>query len=209
MASERTTTRPPGSHRSRAAIVRFLGTALVVLAADLVLKAVTFSQVAGEPVAAVRDAEGRLAPIPAHDGITLLPKMLSLHLTWNEGAVFGLGQGGRWFFIPFSIIAVVVLASIFRSSSPRARVLHIALGLVLAGAIGNLYDRLRFGAVRDMLWLFPGIKLPFGWRWPGGSDELYPWIFNIADAALVLGVLLLILIMFRGDRPGVAARGST
>ncbi|MCH8259484.1 MAG: signal peptidase II, partial [Planctomycetes bacterium] len=73
--------------------------------------------------------------------------------------------------------------------------------LILAGAIGNLYDRVMFGMVRDMLWLFPGVKLPFGLTWPGGgSDELYPWVFNIADASLLVGLGILMLGMYREDK---------
>jgi signal peptidase II len=79
-------------------------------------------------------------------------------------------------------------------------VLHFGLALILAGALGNLYDRIMYGAVRDMLYLFPGVKLPFGITWPGGNPELYPWIFNIADAALCVGVVLIILTMLRKPR---------
>lgn len=181
-----------------------LATAIVVLCGDLVAKHVAFDRVAGDPVATERDPEtGQLPPIPRHEGHVVVPKILNLQLTWNEGAVFGLGQGGRWFFIPFTLMAMAVIGWIFATSLYNARVLHFALGLVLAGAVGNLFDRLRFGAVRDFLWLFPETQLPFGWHWPSGSDELYPWLFNIADAALVVGVILLIVIMF-WTRPATA-----
>jgi signal peptidase II len=76
----------------------------------------------------------------------------------------------------------------------------VALALLLAGAVGNLYDRITFGVVRDMLWLFPGVKLPFGWTWPGGNDELYPWIFNVADAAMCVALVFLLWMMSRGDQ---------
>ena len=68
--------------------------------------------------------------------------------------------------------------------------------MILSGALGNLYDRFMFAAVRDMFWLFPRVELPFGWHWPnmiGGGKEVYPWIFNLADVYLVLGIPLILI----------------
>ncbi|MCP3902988.1 MAG: signal peptidase II [Planctomycetes bacterium] len=186
--------------RSRAAVARLLVTAALLLAADLVTKAVTFDRVAGAPVTLARDANGQLPPLPAHEPVIVASRILGLHLTVNEGAVFGLGRGGRWIFVLFSFVATAVIIHVFLRSPPRARVLHIALGAVLAGAMGNLYDRLRFGVVRDMLWLFPDVKLPFGLRWPDGADGLYPWIFNVADVCLVGGLLVLMALLYLHDR---------
>ena len=181
-------------------VVPFLLATVILLSADLLTKSAAFDRVAGEPVSLSRDESGRLAPMPAHDAILLIPKVLALHLTANEGAVFGLGRGGRWIFIAFSLIASAVILAVFGRSERRARGLHLALAAVLAGALGNLYDRLRFGVVRDMLLLFPGVKLPFGWHWPNGSDGLYPWIFNVADACLVIGLFFLMILMYRHER---------
>ncbi|MHC5113605.1 MAG: signal peptidase II [Planctomycetota bacterium] len=191
---------PLRASRSRAAIARLLVTAVVLLAVDLYTKSAAFSRVADAPVALDRDANGQLAPVPAHEPVVLVPKVLGLHLTVNKGAVFGLGQGGRWIFVVFSFIATGVIIYVFLRSPRRARVLHIALGAVLAGAIGNLYDRLQFGVVRDMLWLFPDVKLPFGLHWPDGADGLYPWIFNVADVCLVGGLLVLMVLLYLHDR---------
>src|SRR5690606_27114508 len=89
-----------------------------------------------------------------------------------------------------------IIGRIFWRSPARAFVLHVALALILAGALGNLYDRLMFSAVRDMFHLFPYAELLFGWTWPGPDESrmLYPWIFNLADAALVVGVVAVLLI---------------
>jgi len=107
--------------------------------------------------------------------------------------VFGLGRGAQWLFVLISLVAIAIVLISFARSQARNRWLHIALALILAGALGNLYDRLRFCAVRDMLYLFPDVRLPFGWAWPGtGLRDVYPWIFNIADVALVCGVLLVL-----------------
>lgn len=82
--------------RSPQAVIVFFVVALGLLAADLVVKQLAFAHVAGTPVLLDGpDASGRAA-IPPHDSRILVPKVLALHLTVNEGAVFGLGQGGRW-----------------------------------------------------------------------------------------------------------------
>jgi signal peptidase II len=94
---------------------------------------------------------------------------------------------------------MLVLGTIFARSGARSMFLHVCLALVLAGALGNLYDRIVYGAVRDLLLLFPGVSLPFGWSWPDGSTGLYPWIFNFADVCLVVGLLLLMALSFRHD----------
>ncbi len=185
--------------RHKPAIARFLIVAVILLAADLVVKSAAFQNVADQAVTLEPDESGRPAPIPPHEAVVLIPKVLALHLTANEGAVFGLGRGGRWVFVGFSLIASGVIVSVFCRSAARSPCLQIALAAVLAGALGNLYDRLFYGVVRDMLLLFPGVKLPFGWRWPGGDAGLYPWIFNVADVCLVLGLLVLMIIMYRHD----------
>ena len=106
---------------------------------------------------------------------------LNLRLVSNTGAVFGLGKGNRWFFVLASLAAICVIGMLFARSDRRARLLHVALALVLAGALGNLYDRWFYGVVRDMLHLFP-------------STELWPWVFNLADVSLLCGVGLILLI---------------
>jgi signal peptidase II len=192
--------KPPRAGRCACAVTVFAVATVLLLALDLGVKAAAFDRVAGYPVSLERDETGALPPLPRHEPRIVVPNVLALHLTVNRGAVFGLGQGGRWVFIGFSLIATVVIVVVFSRSAPDARVMHIALAAVLSGAIGNLYDRVCFGVVRDMLLLFPGVDLPFGWRWPDGSRGLYPWIFNVADVALVVGLLVLMVLLYRHDR---------
>ena len=175
------------------ALICFIITAGAIIAADLWLKSWSFRNVAGAPV-----VDGF---VPPHDGLELVPRVLTLKLVKNYGAVFGIGQGGRWVFACVSVLAIAVIVTIFMRTPPKARAMHTALALILGGAIGNLYDRITTGWVRDMLYLFPGVRLPFGLHWPGGSNELYPWVFNIADAALCVGVLLVITLMLRKPAP--------
>lgn len=163
------------------------------LGADLVSKRLAFERVWVEPVVLNR---GRILanpdwhPPPARQ--VVVPKVLDLRLVLNRGAVFGIGPGKRWFFIVFTVLAVGVGVFVFAARTQRRdRVAHVAIGLILAGAIGNLYDRIQYAAVRDFLNMLPDVHLPFGWRWPGGSPEVFPWVFNVADMLLLGGIGLL------------------
>ena len=184
---------PRAANDPKAALIA-LFFAIVVLGLDLLSKALAFRFVAGAPVSP--------KSVPAHDAVGVIPYILSLKLVTNRGAVFGIGQEQRLAFVVVGVVAVIVVVIAFLRSAAHRRYLHVALAMILAGALGNLYDRVMFGMVRDMLWLFPDVKLPFGWSWPGGSDELYPWVFNIADASLLIGLGILMLGMYREDKKG-------
>ena len=114
-------------------------------------------------------------------GIRVAP-FFDLVMVWNRGVSFGLFNTGdadaqRWILIALSAIIVAVLVAwLWRASKP---LLAVAMGLVIGGAIGNVVDRLRFGAVADFLSFHLG-----GYYWPA---------FNVADAAIVCGVGLLLL----------------
>lgn len=99
-----------------------------------------------------------------------------LHLTYHEnrGAVFGIGQGARALFLLVSVMAIVLLGYLFVRSG-KQRLYQILLGMLLAGVIGNMYDRAVYGYVRDMIYIFP-------------KAGIFPWIFNIADSLLCTGV---------------------
>jgi lipoprotein signal peptidase len=100
----------------------------------------------------------------------------------NQGALFGMGQGyaylANYIFAGVSLLAAgAIIAWSMRPSASRDKVLCFSLGLILAGTLGNLYDRLVFHGVRDFLY--------FHWfEWP---------VFNIADCCLVCGVIVLTL----------------
>jgi signal peptidase II len=108
----------------------------------------------------------------------------------NPGAAFSFlaDQPGwqRWF---FTILALAVSAWITLElrRHPEHKLLSLALALVMGGALGNVIDRLRFGAVVDFL------DFHFaGWHWPA---------FNVADSAITVGVLLLVLHSFIHKEP--------
>jgi len=195
---------------SRAPWAVLLTTILIGLASDLMSKSLAFDRIAGVPVAVDRATVQALAPgalhslIPTHEPLVVIPGVLNLHLVLNAGAVFGAGQGMRWFFIVFTLAALVFAVLIFALWTERRESLsHCALGLIVAGGAGNLYDRLRFACVRDFLHPLPTAKLPLGLAWPGGDTALWPYVSNIADAWLLVGIALL---MFRLWRRGAAAQ---
>ncbi len=187
------------------AVALFLMVSLITLATDLGLKAYAFNTVAGAAVV-IDPSDTQTQGVPHHAPTVLVPGVLNLQLTANAGAIFGMGKGSRWVFVVVSLAAALFICRVFWRSSARAGVFHVALALILAGAVGNLYDRVRFAAVRDMLHLFPVTDLPFGLTWPGGAKGLYPWVFNLADVALLLGVVTVILITWRSEpRPTTAS----
>lgn len=166
---------PAGKHAMT--IVLALAAAAVLLAVDLWLKAWSQQQLANDQT------------------VLLVPYVLAMRWVENHGAIFGLGHGMGWLFILATIIATGAIAWVFARTPVTHRFLQIALVLILAGALGNLHDRVLIGHVRDMLWLGPGVSLPFGWHWPGtlgGARDVYPWIFNLADTYLVLGIATLL-----------------
>ncbi len=183
-------------------LVIFISTLVLVLGSDLVMKYWSFEHVAGVPVVLDRGGSNLPYHIPDHQAMGVVPYVLSLRLTLNTGAIFGIGKGAQWFFVCVSIIATAFICFLFWRAPRRAYAIQICYALILAGALGNMYDRMVYNAVRDMFWLFPDVHLPFGWQWPGkyGSTLLYPWLFNIADAALIVGVLMLMLMVHLADR---------
>src|SRR5215510_12021302 len=122
----------PTAGRSRFTVILFFVIAGLTLCADLVVKHFAFERVAGRPVAMTRENARQPDLIPPHDAVKVIPNVLSLKLTRNPGAVFGVGAGGRYMFIAVSLVAVAVIITVFWRS-PRSRcVLHFGLALILA-----------------------------------------------------------------------------
>lgn len=71
----------------------------------------------------------------------LIPRVIEFQTMMNDGALFGIGRGRTTLFLIASLIALVLVLWMFVHSSPRSRLLHVALGGILAGALGNMYDR--------------------------------------------------------------------
>ena len=226
--SEPASTLPAGAPADRWAIthapshIRLWMVAVVGLVADLWTKAWAFRE------------------LQPHESRTIIENLASYKLSLNPGALFGIGAGLAPVFVGASVLALMFVLYLFANSSTKRWSMHFALGLVLAGAVGNLYDRatqtayvahyadgsrvigtlveetdntIRLGdfphgtnarpyprppstsksglqpVVRDFIKIEAKI----------GKLELWPWIFNIADALLVVGVVIL-LINFWFDR---------
>jgi signal peptidase II len=114
--------------------------------------------------------------LPLREPVTLAP-VLDLMVVWNRGISYGLFQqnseGGRWALVGVSIVAAVAL-SVWMARTP-SRFLAAALALLVGGAIGNAIDRIVYGAVFDFIHFHVGT-----WSW---------YVFNVADAAIVAGVV--------------------
>lgn len=166
--------------------------------ADITTKTWAFQNIANQPVILEREqllSNPHWTPIPKHEGVVAIPgKLLNFRLVLNDGAIFGIGSQQRIFFIVFTFAALGIAGWIFsRHTSKNSLIAHIAIGLVLGGGLGNLYDRIFVGRVRDFMHLFPDRHLPFSWSWPGSNTELFPWIFNVGDVLLLTGMGLLMI----------------
>lgn len=117
-------------------------------------------------------------------------------MVWNRGVSFGMfgegGEAGRWILSGVALAISAFLLNWLRQVDHRVSAL--AIGMVIGGAIGNVVDRVRFGAVADFL----DFHL-FGYHWPA---------FNIADSAIVIGVALLLIDSLFGPQDAAEAESG-
>ena len=133
-----------------------------------------------------------IATMPVHSEIEVIPSFFHLYHTHNPLAAFGqafgldnvLGTGGvRIFFIIITVIALAAFSVMFYLARGKNKLLRFALALIIAGAIGNFIDRVAWGYVVDFVRIvYFGLNVPFF----GRSFA----IFNIADVALVAGMIM-------------------
>lgn len=225
----------PPAWKSAGSLIFLLSVTGVGLTSDLISKHLAFASLPDRPY-------------------PLIQGVFSFDRSMNFGALFGIGRFMTEVFILASIAAVLFVSYMFITSRRRQWVVHLALGLVLAGAMGNLYDRLfvkvdvvmrdgqmlgsgllvpnqeedsyRLGRYPDMAGpihyyakfrsqgsqvhaevvqrtaVRDFIRVDVGWKWtrPDGTKaewSLWPWIFNVADSMLVVGVSLLLIIYWR------------
>lgn len=155
---------------SRAALV-LTGTAAFLYAVDQVTKWLVVSAMAqGESIDVIGD-------------------FVRLWYVRNTGAAFSLLPGAIWLFVPVTLVALVMVGWFFRSFRARGPWIHVVLGVILAGTLGNLTDRLRLGYVNDFISV-------------GIGNTRFP-TFNVADSAVVVGIGLLVLYLtfVDGRRP--------
>jgi signal peptidase II len=121
-----------------------------------------------------------------HESIPVIPNLLNMTYIHNRGAVFGLGSSVTspylsWGLSILSIVSLAIILIYFLRLNVRNSRMYFGLALVLGGALGNLYDRLRYGYVIDFIdvhW--------FEHHWP---------FFNVADMSICIGVGLLLISM--------------
>jgi signal peptidase II len=118
-------------------------------------------------------------------------------LAHNTGAAFSfLAEGSgwqRWFFAAIAVVAAVLISMLIRRHAGE-KLFCTGLSLILGGAVGNLIDRLAWGHVVDFLQLHAG-----GWYWPA---------FNVADSAITVGAVLVVLDSLRGKASGPGRDGA-
>jgi len=108
--------------------------------------------------------------------VKVLPGIFHITFVLNDGTAFGLLKGRSALLIPASFLAIAFIIFFMMKQSPRGAALNLALGLILGGAAGNLYDRICYGHIVDFL-----------------DFRVWP-VFNIADSAITVGGIILAMI---------------
>lgn len=120
-----------------------------------------------------------------HQVITIIPGFFHIHYVRNTGAAFSILKGYRYLLIGFAIVVFLCLQKYISKSKMKRKLEIISLGLLMGGLVGNLVDRLLYGYVIDYLSCSLGT-----YQFP---------IFNLADTAIVVGVLLFVIDIIMQD----------
>jgi signal peptidase II len=123
-----------------------------------------------------------------HQSIEIIPNFAHLTYIRNTGAAFGFlaGSPSQWrivFFVFISVVAIGCIIYLLKNLTPNETTTKVSLSLILSGALGNLIDRIRLGEVIDFIDLHW-----YRLHWPA---------FNVADSAITMGMLLLLVQMLR------------
>jgi signal peptidase II len=126
--------------------------------------------------------------LPIYHGWTPIPAFPSLRLahTTNTGAAFGLFPANSGIFMIAAVVISIAILYYNFTLPARQTLFRLALGLQLGGALGNLVDRLRLGHVTDFI-------------------DYGPWVFNLADAAIVTGAFVLAWVMWQESKELIPA----
>ena len=123
-----------------------------------------------------------------YEQIVIIPDYFSWTLAYNTGAAFSFladaGGWQRWFFAVVALVVSGVLLVWMKGLKPHETWVAVALALILGGALGNLFDRVAYGHVIDFIL----VHWQSRWYFPA---------FNLADSAITLGAIMLVLDMFR------------
>jgi len=148
------------------------GTAVLLYAADQITKALV------------------VANVEFGDRHDVIGDLAQLWHVRNDGAAFSILPGATWLFVPVTFVAIGMVVYFHRMLLGRGPLMQVVLGAILAGALGNLTDRLRLGYVIDF------VSLGFG-------DTRFP-TFNVADSAVVLGIGALVAYLTFVEQPRTA-----
>lgn len=124
------------------------------------------------------------AKLPLHDDISVIPGLLNITHVRNTGAAFGILNSLEFEYKPVVMVAVAIVAlgavgMYALTLPPEQRIARVGLAMILGGAIGNLIDRALMGFVIDFVDVY--------WR------GIHFWAFNVADSAITVGVVLMLL----------------
>lgn len=155
-------------------------------------------------IALILDQAAKLWLLFAYDlaekGAVAVAPFFDLVLVWNKGISYGLfqqdGAFGQWALLMFKVVAVALLW--VWMSRVATRWSAVALGLIIGGAVGNAIDRLAYGAVADFAH-FHVTTATWSFSW---------YVFNLADVAIVVGVIGLLYESLFGDRAVKAPRSG-
>lgn len=120
------------------------------------------------------------------ESIEIIENLLYITSHRNRGAAWGILQGQMWFFYIITIAVIIGVVYYIQKMAKNSRLLGVSLGLMLGGAIGNFIDRVARQEVVDFVHTYI-----FSYSFP---------VFNIADAALSIGVVLLVIHMFLEEK---------
>jgi signal peptidase II len=128
--------------------------------------------------------------VPRHVPHPVIGDFLRFTLAYNPGAAFGmnLGPASRWIFATLSVVIVAVLLRSTRELVMQSRLAAVGVPIVIGGAVGNLIDRIRF---REGVVDFIDV----------GVGAVRFWTFNVADSAVTVGAICLVIALWRHDEP--------
>ena len=130
----------------------------------------------------------------------VIPSIMKFKLSYNTGAAFSFLSSKSWaqtFFIVLAIASLVAIVGYFVfkmvTKQRMSKWIGVALALIFAGTLGNLIDRISMGKVRDFIFMFY-------------ETDIFPAIFNVADVALVSGVITFCFYLLFIDKDGLFAK---
>jgi signal peptidase II len=128
--------------------------------------------------------------------VSVIGDILNFHFIYNQGGAMGTSIGPSWVYTILTLFALYFIIRYFSSSNSDGALARFSLALILGGAIGNLIDRLRMGKVVDFIdFGIPGINF----RW---------FTFNIADAAITIGLILFAISILFHKKPSEDGAGD-